>query len=261
MSSELQIKLLSSSEYECDFMLEQCTPALANILRRTLMNGVPTFAIDTIDKIENTSVIIDEQIIQRLSYIPIVSTIVDQYVIYNECTCDKDCDKCSIPFEINVTNTTPTSIEVSSSDITIQHPEVRVFFENKYSIPITKLTPGQKCIIRGKIKKGIGKQHSKWSPVGTASYKFLPQFSFKRSLTSEEKTKLVNVCPMNVFKKVGDIEDLHITVEKCTVCNECVNEFPDVVVMQFKTDSAVFKVESVGQLEVDQVIKRALSVI
>lgn len=262
MSSELEIKIISTSEYECDFILERCTPAMANMLRKACMSSVPTLAFDTIDFIQNTSVIIDEQIIQRLHYIPIVSTIVDEYVIYNECTCDKDCEKCSIPFELNVVNDKQTVMEVSSYDITINHPDIRVFSDTKYGIPITRLTPGQKISIRGKIKKGTGRQHSKWSPVGTASYKFLPQFSFNRTLTAEEKTKLVGLCPMNVFKKgSNDIEDLHMSVEKCTVCTECTNEFPKEINMSFKTDSAVFKVESVGQLDVETILKKALLVV
>lgn len=261
MNSELHIRLISTSDYECDFVLEDCTPAMANMLRKACMSHVPTLAIDTIDFIKNTSVIIDEQITQRLSYIPIVSTVVDNYVIYNECTCDKDCEKCSISFEIDVSNTTNSIVEVSSHDIKINHPDVSVFFDTKYGIPITRLTPGQVCIIRGKIKKGTGKHHSKWSPVGTSSYKFLPQFSFKRKLVQEEKEKLVKICPMNVFKQVSDIEDLQLSVEKCTVCMECTNEFPNLIDMKFKTDSAVFKVESVGQLEVDMIIKKAVQIV
>jgi DNA-directed RNA polymerase subunit D len=256
MDSELNIKMLSSTEYESNFILEHSTPAIANKLRKHIMSNIPVFAIDTIEFIDNTSVLINDQIIQRLSYIPIVSSIVDDFNVYNECPCDKDCEKCSISFYINVTNNTPEPLEVSSFDIHIDNPNVTVYSDSKYSIPITRLTQNQTCHIRGKIKKGKGSQHSKWSPVGTVSYKFLPQFTFKRKLTSSEKEKLVRTCPMGVFKQVDDIEDLHITESKCTVCNECVYVFPDAIHMDFKTDSAVFKLESVGQLTVEEIMNR-----
>jgi len=253
---EVNMRMISSTEYECDFALENTTPSEANKLRKYIMSSIATLAIDTIDSIENTSVLINEQIIQRLGYIPIVSKIVDQFNIYNECTCDKDCEKCSIPFSIQVTNYTQEPLEVTTHDIRIEHSDISVFSDSKYGIPITRLTKNQVCNIRGKIKKGYGSQHSKWSPVGTVSYKFLPTFTFKRKMTPAEMDKLVDICPMSVFKKVNDIEDLDIHANKCTVCNECVYVFPEVIDIGFKTDTAIFKVESVGQLTIEEIMNQ-----
>lgn len=53
-------------------------------------------------------------------------------------------------------------------------------------------------------RKGIGKDHAKFSPVATASYRLLPVVSLKEEVTGEEADELVGKCPLNVF----DIEDL-----------------------------------------------------
>lgn len=268
----MNITINSSSDYECVFTLNGSTAAIANALRRTMMTHVPMFAIDTISDIQNTSVMTTEQIINRLFYIPFVSTNIDEFNMNNECTCDKDCEKCSISFSVDITNTTNDILDVTSYDIKTNNDIVKPYDETEYPIVITKLVPGQVCIINGYIKKGIGQQHSKWSPVGTVAYKFMPSIKIDyKNMSQEDKEKLVKVCPMNVFslsdkvlkkkKKMnatGDIEDILMDLGKCTYCYECVNVFPNKVTVEPNSETIVFTVESVGSLTVDTIIKKAL---
>lgn len=53
-------------------------------------------------------------------------------------------------------------------------------------------------------RKGIGKDHAKFSPVATASYRLLPVISLKEDVEGHDAEELVAKCPLNVF----DIEDL-----------------------------------------------------
>lgn len=53
-------------------------------------------------------------------------------------------------------------------------------------------------------RKGIGKDHAKFSPVATASYRLLPVVTLKEEVEGQEAEELVAKCPLNVF----DIEDL-----------------------------------------------------
>lgn len=53
-------------------------------------------------------------------------------------------------------------------------------------------------------RKGIGKDHAKFSPVATASYRLLPVVTLKEEVEGQEAEELMAKCPLNVF----DIEDL-----------------------------------------------------
>lgn len=58
----------------------------ANALRRICLNGVPVFAIDTVDIIENSSVLVDEALAHRLALIPI-KTDTSRFVEHSKCDC------------------------------------------------------------------------------------------------------------------------------------------------------------------------------
>ena len=273
----MNISILETSENECKFLLKNTSGPIANALRRVMLNHIPIFAIDTISSIENTSVLIDEQCIQRLFYIPILSNKADRFKMHDECKCIDNCNECSIPFSIHVENKSKNNITVYDTDIKIEDSDIKTVKETKYNIPITKLAPGQKFFVEGFIKKGLGKDHSKWSPVSTAYYRFMPSIEIKdkKNLTSSQKEELVKVCPSGVFSinvegktkiktktkssSVSDIEDLFIDNKKCTMCNECVYKFPQLASVGYLNDTIIFSVESTGVLSVDKIINDSLT--
>lgn len=53
-------------------------------------------------------------------------------------------------------------------------------------------------------RKGIGKDHAKFSPVATASYRLLPVITLNEEIEGQDAEELVAKCPLDVF----DIEDL-----------------------------------------------------
>ena len=87
--------------------------------------------LEEIVEIKNTSVLTSEQLIQRLYFIPLVSDNIDDYTIFNECKCLKNCEKCSIPFTIDVKNNTKENTVVYSDSIQIENSIVKVFKETK----------------------------------------------------------------------------------------------------------------------------------
>lgn len=102
---------------------------------------------------------------------------------------------------------------------TFAHDPIRPVHDD---ILIARLKPGQVLSLEAHATKGRGKEHAKWSPVGTASYRLLPELLAKEEVVGKVAEELVAKCPMNVY----DIEDTgRITAARprdCTVCRECV---------------------------------------
>ena len=69
----------------------------ANALRRICLNGVPIFAIDTVDIIENSSVLPDEGLAHRLGLIPI-TTDLSRFNEPSKCDCNSEsgCSNCKV---------------------------------------------------------------------------------------------------------------------------------------------------------------------
>lgn len=57
-------------------------------------------------------------------------------------------------------------------------------------IVIAKLRPGQEIEARCHCVKGTGRDHAKFSPVATASYKTLPKITLTKSVTGDDAIRL-----------------------------------------------------------------------
>ena len=119
----------------------------ANALRRVCLNGVPVFAIDTVDIIENTSVLPDEGLAHRLGLIPLKTDLSK----YNES------DKILLVLDSGESEETRAVLsgELSSEDESIKPVSEK--------IPIVQLAPGQKIKIECYARLGRGTEHAKWN--------------------------------------------------------------------------------------------------
>jgi DNA-directed RNA polymerase subunit D len=137
----------------------------ANALRRICLNGIPVFAIDTVDIIENLSVMSDEGIAHRLGLIPI-KTDLKRFNEPAKCPCQSKtgCSNCRVMLVIDSGDTdttrTVTSAEFSSEDETIKPVSDKV--------PIVQIAPGQKLKLEAYARLGRGSDHAKWNSANVS---------------------------------------------------------------------------------------------
>ena len=142
------IQVLNTDDKKISIKIKGVSLEYANALRRICLNGVPVFAIDTIDIIENTSVIADEDLAHRLSMIPLRTELSrsdeqDFRVMYTLDSGDIKSAK------------TITSADLLSKD------EVIKPISDK--IPIVYLAPGQRIRFEAYARLGRGTEHAKWN--------------------------------------------------------------------------------------------------
>lgn len=132
----------------------------ANALRRICLSGVPTFAVDDVVIIENSSVLADEGVAHRLAMTPL-RTDLSRFVEPSACDCHSElgCSKCRVLLMLDsgVADTTRT---VTSSDLSSEDEVVKPVSPN---IPIVVLAPGQKLKVEAYARLGRGNEHAKWN--------------------------------------------------------------------------------------------------
>lgn len=180
------------SKYETKIVINNFSCSLANSLRRIMIGEIPTVSIDLVSIEINSSLICDEFLSHRLGLIPLKSDSAQRMKFTRECECENYCSKCSSIFNLNVRANNPEmkvySTHLNNLDfkedflgncvIPIHDSGSNVKFS--YSpILIAKLKTGQQIKLLGVAKKGIGLDHSKWSPVSVLKLKTEPIFYFE----------------------------------------------------------------------------------
>jgi DNA-directed RNA polymerase subunit D len=152
----LSLNIISQDEQKVSVKLKGIPLQYANALRRICLNGVPIYAIDTIDVLENSSVLADEGIAHRLGLIPLKTELsaVQQ---------DNESDKIMYTLDSGETSETRT---VLSGELKSQDDTVKPISDN---IPIVTLAPGQRLKIEAYARLGRGTEHAKWNSANIST--------------------------------------------------------------------------------------------
>lgn len=185
----MDIEITKKTHTELDLILSNSTLSMANSLRRTMLSEVPTLAIDLVEVEKNTSSLADEFIVHRLGLIPLTSKDVNSFRYTRDCTCMKYCPKCSVELFLNVKCFGEITRNITSEDLHSQLSTVQPYNDSnsKSGILIMKLRKGQEIIMKCIAKKGIGKEHSKWSPVTAIGFEYDPENRMRHTRFSDEE--------------------------------------------------------------------------
>lgn len=294
VAKKLEVKVTRSTREYAEFDLKGVDVSFANALRRIMLSEVPTMAIERVYIEENTGVMHDEVLAHRLGLVPIHAdpqdfeelhdpddaTDVNTIVFGLEVTAPPNEYNESNPNEALATSHEPGGARHTTHVTTaflkwLPQGDQESFLEYAVrpvhdDILITKLRPNQTIALEAHGCKGVGKDHAKFSPVATASYRMLPDVHLPKTISGDRAVALKDRCPMNVF----DIEDSGSIVAKrprdCTMCRECIrvidgipfgDDMHNYVKLRRHADHFLFKVETAGQLAPLRILHDALNLL
>jgi DNA-directed RNA polymerase II subunit RPB3 len=273
-----KLEIIDMSKYTIKFLLKDCHVSIANALRRVIISEVPTMAIDLVYINENSSVLHDEFLSHRLGLLPFKSDSIDNFEFFRECSCKPSCHKCSVEFNIRET-AKEDAVDITTDHINANKPDgqvqaVRYMNEEgneEDPILIVKLAKNQKIDVQCIVRKGTGKEHSKWSPVATIAVQQVPKINIERNqlstLTEDQKMQIVESCPSKVYtydpeKEMIDIENLTDCMQ-CQECVVCVKSFgkEESIKVDLEIDQFIFTVESTGALAPEDIVAKAMEIL
>lgn len=162
------IKILERDNNHIVIEFSEIPRQYVNALRRLSISQVPTFAIDDVVILENSSVMHDEAIAHRLGLIPL-RTDLERFVLPHICDCKSTlgCSKCRVLLVLDAESQDKTKV-VTSEDLISEDDVVKPV---NSEIPIVALAPGQKLKFEAYARLGTGKSHAKWQPTSVAVVK------------------------------------------------------------------------------------------
>ncbi len=160
------LEVISKDERKMSIKLKGVPLQYANALRRLCLNGVPVFAIDTVDVIENSSVLPDEGLAHRLGLVPL-KTDLSRFNEPSKCECQSEtgCSNCKVMLVLD-SGDTDVSKAVLTDDLTSEDDSVKPTSDK---IPIVQLAPGQRVKVECYARLGRGREHAKWNSSNVAT--------------------------------------------------------------------------------------------
>ena len=147
------IQVITSDDKKISVKIKGVSLHYANALRRICLNGIPVFAIDTVDILENTSVLPDEGIAHTLALVPLKTELGGA---------DELNSRVMLALDSEATENTKvvTSAELQSQD--------KVVKPISNQIPIVHLAPGQHIKLEAYARLGRGTEHAKWNSANVS---------------------------------------------------------------------------------------------
>ena len=152
----MSLEIINANEQKVSVKIKGVPLQYTNALRRICLNGVPVYAIESIDVLENSSVLADEGVAHRVGLIPL-KTDLEASKQGNES------DKIMLTLDSGVFDETRT---ILSGDLKSQDDSVIPTSDN---IPIITLAPGQSLKFEAYARLGKGTEHARWNSANIAT--------------------------------------------------------------------------------------------
>lgn len=225
------MKIISKKDNQIVFRVD-IDESLANAIRRYI-NHIPILAIDEVEISRNDSPLYDETIAHRFGLVPLKM--------------DKDAKE-----DIKLKLSTNKEGSVYSKEL---KGKIDAVYGN---MPITSLNKGQELEVVAIVKAGIGNNHSRFSP-GLMFYRNVIDIKVDKDCPQE----VIKMCPQKIFKLEGGkiVTKDEIKCDMCETCTDVCKKNKKESITLTPTGELAITIESFGQLEVNEIFKRAIDVL
>jgi DNA-directed RNA polymerase subunit D len=232
MVADFEVEFIERDERNARFLVRGISPAFANGIRRAMIADVPTFSIDTVRFVENSSVLFDEMIGLRLGLVPLTTPLDD--------------------FEVGETVTLALGVEgpgiAYSGDIETSEPLVEPADEN---VPIIELKENQRIELEADAVLETGREHAKHQGGVAVGYRHLQRVEVVGDTGEFDDEE------PNILRGVIETEDGEL-VPTDEFDNDLSNRYPGKELEVRDVPGAfVFHVETDGSFSVEELVTRA----
>ena len=152
----MSLEITNENEQNVSVKIKGVPLQYANALRRICLNGVPIYAVESVDVLENTSVLADEGIAHRIGLIPLKTDL-------SASADGNENDKIMLTLDSGVSDETRT---ILSGELKSQDDNV---IPTSNDIPIVTLAPGQSIKFEAYARLGKGTEHARWNSANVAT--------------------------------------------------------------------------------------------
>ena len=196
----MSLNIISQNEQKVSVKLKGIPLQYANALRRICLNGVPIYAIDTVDMIMNSSVMADEGIAHRLGLIPLKTEL---------SAVEEGNESDKVMFTLDSGETTETRT-VLSGELKSLDGVIKPISDD---IPIVTLAPGQTLKLEAYARLGRGTEHAKWNSANVSILKE----------TDNDDERILTV------ETTGSLEPQHIILSSVEELSKRLDEFKKIL--------------------------------
>ncbi|WP_248895535.1 DNA-directed RNA polymerase subunit D [Haloplanus halobius] len=232
MVADFDVEFIERDDRNARFLVRGATPALANGIRRAMIADVPTFSIDTVRFVENSSVMFDEMIALRLGLVPL-TTPLDDFEEGDEVTLALDVDGPATAY----------SGDIETSDEMVEPADDNV--------PVIELKEQQRIELEADAVLDSGREHAKHQGGVAVGYRHLQRIEVVGDAGEFDEQE------PNILRGVIETEDGEL-VATSEFDHDLTNRYPDKEIeVHDVSDAFVFHVETDGSFSVEELVTRA----